>query len=40
MTVGNIIGEGVLGHELFKSRKEKGYNEYIQETMEKCGLAP
>ena len=40
MTVGNIIGEGVLGHELFKSRNEKGYNEYIQETMEKCGLAP
>lgn len=40
MTVGNIIGEGVLGHDLFKSRKEKGYNEYIRETMEKCGLAP
>ncbi len=40
MTVGNIIGEGVLGHNLFKSRKEKGYNEYIREIMEKCGLAP
>ena len=40
MTVGNIIGEGVLGHDLFKSRKEEGYNEYIQETMDKCGLAP
>ena len=40
MTVGNIIGEGVLGHDLFKSRNEKGYNEYIRETMEKCGLAP
>ena len=40
MTVGNIIGEGVLGHNLFKSRSEKGYNEYIQETMGKCGLAP
>ncbi|KGF04435.1 oligopeptide/dipeptide ABC transporter ATP-binding protein [Anaerococcus lactolyticus] len=40
MTVGNIIGEGVLGHNLFKSRNEKGYNEYIQETMGKCGLAP
>lgn len=40
MTVGNIIGEGVLGHDLFKSRKDNGYNEYIQETMEKCGLAP
>ncbi|MDO5047134.1 MAG: ATP-binding cassette domain-containing protein [Anaerococcus sp.] len=40
MTVGNIIGEGVLGHNLFKNRNEKGYNEYIRETMEKCGLAP
>lgn len=40
MTVGNIIGEGVLGHGLFKSRKELGYNEYIQDVMEKCGLAP
>ena len=40
MTVGNIIGEGVLGHELFKSRKEDGYNEYIKEVMQKCGLAP
>ena len=40
MTVGNIIGEGVLGHDIFKSRNAKGYNEYIQETMEKCGLAP
>ena len=40
MTVGNIIGEGVLGHELFKSRNDAGYNEYIQEIMEKCGLAP
>lgn len=40
MTVGNIIGEGVLGHGLFKSRKEDGYNEYIKETMDKCGLAP
>lgn len=39
MTVGNIIGEGVLGHDLFKSRKEEGYNEYIKETMDKCGLA-
>ena len=40
MTVGNIIGEGVLGHELFKSRKDPGYNDYIRETMDKCGLAP
>lgn len=40
MTVGNIIGEGVLGHNIFKSRKDAGYNEYIQKVMEECGLAP
>ncbi|MDO4594776.1 MAG: ATP-binding cassette domain-containing protein, partial [Tissierellia bacterium] len=40
MTVGNIIGEGVLGHGIFKSRKEEGYNEYIQKIMDQCGLAP
>src|SRR5699024_3139349 len=40
MTVGNIIGEGVLGHDIFKSRKDPGYNEYIQTVMEQCGLAP
>ncbi|MDD7305458.1 MAG: ATP-binding cassette domain-containing protein [Peptoniphilaceae bacterium] len=40
MTVGNIIGEGVLGHDIFKSRKDPGYNEYIQKVMEQCGLAP
>ena len=40
LTVGNIIGEGVLAHDMFKSNKSKGYNEYIQNIMEKCGLAP
>lgn len=40
MTVGNIIGEGVLGHKLFSSRKEEGYNEYIQAVMKECGLDP
>jgi oligopeptide/dipeptide ABC transporter ATP-binding protein len=40
MTVGNIIGEGVLGHNIFKSRNDEGYNEYIQTVMEECGLAP
>ena len=40
MTVGNIIGEGVLGHDLFKTRNDHGYNEYIQEVMDQCGLAP
>lgn len=40
LTVGNIIGEGVIAHDMFKSRKSEGYNEYIQEVMEQCGLAP
>lgn len=40
LTVGNIIGEGVVAHGLYKSRKSKGYNEYIQMVMEQCGLAP
>ena len=40
MTVGQIIGEGVVAHGLFKNEKSKGYNEYIQQIMEECGLAP
>ncbi|NLD17005.1 MAG: ATP-binding cassette domain-containing protein [Tissierellia bacterium] len=40
LTVGNIIGEGVVAHNMFKSRKSKGYNEYIQKVMAQCGLAP
>ena len=40
MTLGNIIGEGLIAHELFKSRKSEGYNAYIQGVMEECGLAP
>ena len=40
LTVGNIIGEGVIAHGMFKSRKSKGYNEYIQKIMAQCGLAP
>lgn len=40
MTVGNIIGEGVLGHNLFKNRKSEGYNEYIKNIMYQCGLEP
>ncbi len=40
MTVGNIIGEGVLAHQMFKSNKSDEYNNYIQGVMEQCGLAP
>lgn len=40
MTVGQIIGEGVVAHKIFKNEKAKGYNEYIQEVMGNCGLAP
>lgn len=40
MTVGNIIGEGVIAHNMFKSRKAEGYNEYVTQIMEECGLAP
>lgn len=38
-TVGNIIGEGVLAHNMFKSNKSEGYNEYIKKVMKQCGLA-
>lgn len=40
MTLGNIIGEGVIAHKMFKSHKSEGYNEYIQNVMAQCGLAP
>ncbi|MDY3051578.1 MAG: oligopeptide/dipeptide ABC transporter ATP-binding protein [Ndongobacter sp.] len=40
MTLGNIIGEGVIAHGMFQSRKDEGYNEYIQNVMQECGLAP
>lgn len=40
LTVGNIIGEGVIAHDMFKSQNSKGYNEYIQKIMGQCGLAP
>lgn len=38
LTVGNIIGEGLIAHKIFKSNKSEGYTEYIQDIMEKCGL--
>ncbi len=40
LTVGNIIGEGVLAHDMFPSHSAEGYNEYIQDIMDKCGLMP
>lgn len=37
-TVGNIIGEGLIAHGIFESTKAEGYQEYIEDIMEKCGL--
>ena len=38
MTVGQIIGEGLLAHGMFKKNDEK-MQQYVMEVMEKCGLA-
>lgn len=38
LTVEDIIGEGLLIHKFFKSKKDPGYREYIIDIMEKCGL--
>lgn len=38
MTVGQIIGEGLLAHGLFKKNDEK-MQDYVMEVMEKCGLS-
>lgn len=40
LTVGQIIGEGLLAHGYFKNTNSKNYTEYITDVMEKCGLAP
>ncbi len=40
LTVGQIIGEGLLAHGYFKNPNSKEYTEYITDIMEKCGLAP
>lgn len=40
MSVGNIIGEGIIAHGIFRSNRSKGYNEYVQKIMGECGLAP
>lgn len=40
LTVGQIIGEGLLAHNFFKNANSKEYTDYITDVMEKCGLAP
>lgn len=39
MTVGQIIGEGLLAHNFFAPNDER-MQDYIMEVMENCGLAP
>lgn len=39
MTVGQIIGEGLLAHNYFEKNDPK-MQEYVLEVMEKCGLSP
>ncbi len=39
MTVGQIIGEGLLAHQFFAPNDER-MSEYIMGVMESCGLAP
>ena len=39
MTVGQIITEGLLAHKMFH-RSDKKLQDYVMDTMEKCGLAP
>lgn len=38
LTVGDIIGEGLLIHKFFKNKYEPGYQKYILDIMEECGL--
>ncbi|MBO0461638.1 ATP-binding cassette domain-containing protein [Enterococcus sp. DIV1298c] len=38
LTVGEIIGEGLLIHQFFKNKKDPKYEAYIIDIMEKCGL--
>lgn len=39
MTVGQIISEGLFTHDMYKKNDDE-VQDYILETMEKCGLAP
>lgn len=38
LTVGQIIGEGLLAHGIFKKANSPEYNDYIIDIMVKCGL--
>ncbi len=38
LTVGDIIGEGLLIHKFFTSKREPGYQKYILDIMKECGL--
>lgn len=38
LNVGELIGEGLLIHNFFKSKEDPKYKEYIIDIMEKCGL--
>ena len=38
MTVGNIIGEGLIAHGLFDNAHSQEFNDYITDIMAKCGL--
>lgn len=38
LTVGDIIGEGLLIHKFFSSKREPGYQKYILDIMKECGL--
>ena len=39
LTVGQIIGEGLLAHSFFK-KNDESMQEYVMQVMEDCGLAP
>ena len=39
MTVGQIIGEGLLAHNFFQ-KNDKKMQDYVMKVMEDCGLAP
>ena len=38
LTVGDIIGEGLLIHKFFNSKRDPGYQKYILDIMKECGL--
>lgn len=38
LTVGDIIGEGLLIHRFFTNKQDPAYKAYIVDIMEKCGL--